>query len=182
MLAFLPEGSKGLESVGMLPDLARISAECLEQSGNGSAAPKKKKRTKGWDGEMDPGPVIPPLNTMNGASAPQVLLRQHPIAVSDDGSPDPLFTTQRVFNVSEMPEGGLEAHITVRCSLVDIARATNLRLDDVAFAMQEFGLLTRGLSEVGRGESILISKRMVEKVAEERNVKKPCIDLQYVLL
>lgn len=107
-------------------------------------------------------------------------------------------------------DGSATSHVVVKCSLVDIAHATNLRVDDVAFALNECGLLVRrykgninpyaanghgdrrtssGL--FGKGvpegeqleveEVIMITREMVEAVAKERKVKKACMELAHVV-
>lgn len=86
-----------------------------------------------------------------------------------------MFTTQRVFDLESTPDGGAVAHVSVRCTLGDIARATNLRVEDAAFALNECGLLMQRLAEVDVGSSVVVTRSLVEKVAKERNVKIPCI-------
>ena len=80
-------------------------------------------------------------------------------------------------------DGSATTHVIVRCTLHDIARATNLRPEDTAFALSECGLLSRHQSN---GEScqdvIAISREMVEAVAKERRVKELCLDQAHVLL
>jgi len=71
--------------------------------------------------------------------------------------------------------------------LEDIARATNLRVDDAAFALSECGLLMRRLSsstvedEEEHREVVVITRSLVEKVAKERNVKRMYMDLTCVI-
>lgn len=63
---------------------------------------------------------------------------------------------------------------------MDIARATGLRHEDVAFTLRECGML---VEIEGGGNLIGISGEMVEKVAMERGVKHICIlDPAHVLL
>jgi histone acetyltransferase HTATIP/histone acetyltransferase MYST1 len=69
----------------------------------------------------------------------------------------------------------------VHCTLADVARATNLRVEDAAFALNECGLLVRREGE-GDTMTIAISREMVEAVGQERNVKRMCIDFTKVLL
>jgi hypothetical protein len=72
----------------------------------------------------------------------------------------------------------------VKCTLADIARATNLRVEDAAFALNECGLLTKRRQRDGEegGEEIVVSREMIEQVAKERNVKRGCMILSRVLL
>jgi hypothetical protein len=87
--------------------------------------------------------------------------------------------------------------------LADIARATNLRVEDAAFALNECGLLNRkkpirrdsddenadgetaNEDSVGAGEAgeeICVSREMVEKVAREKSVKRMLLNLDCVLI
>ena len=80
--------------------------------------------------------------------------------------------------------------------LADVARATNLRVEDAAFAMNECGMLDRrqrledtekkgedDLDDHDQDEEcVFISREMVEAIAKERNVKRMCMDLAHVLL
>ncbi|KIO21558.1 hypothetical protein M407DRAFT_10351, partial [Tulasnella calospora MUT 4182] len=112
----------------------------------------------------------------------------------------PAFGSIRTTHTETTPNGTTQQHLNIRCTLIDIARATGLRHEDVAFAMEECGLLMRRKKE-GNGpgsangsasgsgdvpeerEIIYISAEMVEKVAKERRVKHKCIlDQAHVLL
>jgi histone acetyltransferase HTATIP/histone acetyltransferase MYST1 len=59
-----------------------------------------------------------------------------------------------------------------------------LRIDDAAFALNECGLLMRRLSscddEVPK-QVVVITRRLVEKVAKERNVKRLYMDMNCVI-
>ena len=68
-------------------------------------------------------------------------------------------------------DGGAETHIVVKCTLGDIAKSTNLRIDDCAFALNECGLLMRRLSGISENDVIVVTRDLVEQVAQERNVK-----------
>ena len=88
-------------------------------------------------------------------------------------------------------DGGAETHVEIKCTLADIARATNLRIDDAAFALSECGLLTRRIvtgqkrtaeeAEVGQDPAaavavsedytILVTREAVDQVMKQRNVK-----------
>lgn len=117
---------------------------------------------------------------------------------------DPIFTSLRTIESTSNPDGSSTSHVVVKCTLTDIARATGLRVEDTAFAMNECGLLVRsqkldggkgdkrdksersvdgeGEKETEEEEIIVISREMVELVAKERKVKKMCMDLAHVLL
>ena len=98
---------------------------------------------------------------------------------------DPLFKSLRTFTTTQNPGGSATTHVVVKCTLADLARATNLRVEDAAFAMNECGLL-RMHGKNGRGaedpEMIVVTREMVEQVAKERGVKKACLILHHVLL
>ena len=73
----------------------------------------------------------------------------------------------------------------MRCVLADVARATNLRVEDAAFALNECGLLVRRIKQDGSAETedvIAVTREMVEAAAKERDVKRMCMDLAHVLL
>lgn len=100
------------------------------------------------------------------------------------------------------PNGGVEGELVIRCTLADIARATNLRPEDAALALNEIGLLAMRLSSedpkqlrknleaekeakaMGREPPVThkfihITRAMVEHVAEDRQVKPPCLQPDY---
>ena len=85
---------------------------------------------------------------------------------------DELSTTLRTIETIANPDGSATSHVVVKCTLVDIARATNLRVEDAAFALNECGLLVKRYKETGKTEGmeevIMISREMVEVVAKER--------------
>jgi histone acetyltransferase MYST1 len=78
---------------------------------------RRKKSNKGWDGEVyDDGPF---------------------------DSIDDKLASFRNFITTANPDGSATTHVKIECTLADIAEATNLRIEDAAFAMQEVGLLDR---------------------------------------
>jgi hypothetical protein len=97
---------------------------------------------------------------------------------------DPLVTSLRFIETVANPDGSATSHVMVKCTLADIARATNLRVEDAAFALNECGLLTKRRHRDGEegGEEIVVSREMIEQVAKERNVKRGCMILARVLL
>lgn len=98
---------------------------------------------------------------------------------------DPLFKTLRTFTTTQNLDGSAQTHVSVKCTLSDLARATNLRVEDAAFAMNECGLLRmRGKNgrEADVPDMIVVTREMVEQVAKERGVKKACLILPHVLL
>lgn len=156
-----------------------------QSSSDVSVVSKKRKRPAGFEGELDPN-VVAPQPTTNGALSPQVHLSQSPDDVSVDGSAlDPNIASSRVVDTIRRADGSAEVHVSVRCTLRDIARATNLRVEDAAFALHECGLLMERRSDDPDnkdGITLLISGALIEKVALERNVKEPCMYLSHCLL
>ena len=94
----------------------------------------------------------------------------------------------RTIETTSNPDGSATSHVYIRLTLTDIANATNIRVEDVGFAMNECGLLVKrykGKSEESAGdveEVIMVSREMVEAVARERKVKRTMIELECVML
>jgi hypothetical protein len=90
-------------------------------------------------------------------------------------SPESAANTQleKTYETVAAPDGSVAAHAVVRRTLADLARATNLRVEDATLALNECGLLVR---REGEGDTmtiaIAISQEMVEAVARERNVEQ----------
>ena len=95
-------------------------------------------------------------------------------------SVDSIFTTERVFETTHREDGGADTHVRVDCTLADIARATNLRIEDAAFALNECGLLMRRKAGISDDDVIVITRSLVEQVAKERKVKIMYMDLSCV--
>lgn len=189
-----------------LPDLSSPS-EALEANGMPT---KKKKRTKGWDGEVSDPEVTGPLGVLDGTFLPPctcipVFISSISLCLAEE------FTSRfREYETCRNPNGSVTINVVVRCTLADIARATNLRVEDAAFALHEVGLLARRVQDEGSKEEddptededdamsqdeyrsakgkrkendvIVVSREMVEKVALDRKVKVPCMDMSRVLL
>ncbi|KAF7982431.1 hypothetical protein HWV62_28561 [Athelia sp. TMB] len=194
LLSVIPPENTALISRSTMPDLSSIS---LPRSSSNSTSDdkdkdkdkdgvikiKRKKSTKGFDGEvLDPAEAVVPMDIMTGE----------------------LSTNLRSIETTPNPDGSATAHVVARCTLVDIARATNLRVEDAAFAMNECGLLVKRykgninphaqvetsnafgrrkvVEEVEIEEVIMVTREMVEEVARERKVKRACMQLEYVML
>lgn len=106
-----------------------------------------------------------------------------------------LFGPLRRVETRTNADGSATSHVVVRCTLADIARATNLRIEDAAFALSECGLLqcvqtlnstetetTARSADGGRALVVAVTREMVEGVARERKVKEMCLSLAHVLL
>lgn len=85
-----------------------------------------------------------------------------------------------MFETTHREDGGADTHVRVDCTLADIAHATNLRIEDAAFALNECGLLMRRKAEISDDEVIVITRSLVEQVAKERKVKIMYMDLSCV--
>ncbi|KAG9310343.1 acyl-CoA N-acyltransferase [Chiua virens] len=122
----------------------------------------RRKRAKGWDGEIS--------DVASTGSIPYY-------------TDEALNTLRRIETVSN-PDGSATSHVVVHCTIADIARATNLRVEDAAFALNECGLL--GHIQMDNDSStrgqIGITREMIEAVARERRVKEMCMSLAHVLL
>ncbi|KAJ6551514.1 acyl-CoA N-acyltransferase [Mycena capillaripes] len=201
VLQALPPGYSKITTKGNLPDLRSPSRELEDDgtpsvvNGNGASVTpsngngisvKRKKRTKGWDGE------VADLSFL-GTAPPN----------------DAEFVSSfRTFDMSANPNGSATVDVVLRCTLRDIARATNLRVEDAAFALNEIGLLALRLSSEDADEVrqtlqaehdartggaepapadnannfVFISRAMVERVAVDRKVKVPCMEVEYCML
>ncbi|KAF9490402.1 hypothetical protein BDN71DRAFT_1454250 [Pleurotus eryngii] len=170
LLSVLPPEKDSVEVTGSLPDLSSVASPPDE---DGGSMIKRKKKTKGWDGEaVDDAVTVPSVY-----------------------AEDPLTTTMRTVVFKSNPDGSASVHVYVKCTLEDIARATNLRVEDAAFALNECGLLEkvrierRKAVETGEDpdgeedvETIVLTREMVETVARERSVKRMMMNMRNVLL
>ncbi|KAF9261948.1 acyl-CoA N-acyltransferase [Marasmius fiardii PR-910] len=209
LLSVLPPGTTQVISTGIAPDLAVRSHEGSEDGVLSPTTQRRRRNTKGWEGEVD----------------------------DDDGAYlidiDESINSLRNYVTTANPDGSASTHLQIQCSLSDISRATNLRIEDAAFALNEMGMLKRwgqapppvrlvggsqssrsgmsspirngnsngnrrSVSVLGGGSTvaagdvgeegdnngyvILLTREMVEKVADERHVKPPCMKMKYVLL
>ncbi|KIM81743.1 hypothetical protein PILCRDRAFT_8425 [Piloderma croceum F 1598] len=175
LLSVIPPENSAIISRRM-PDLS-LTRSPSRDSEEGVQKIKRKKIAKGWEGEMtDPSVAVAPLSIMD----------------------DELSTSMRTIETVANPDGSATSHAIIRCTLENIAKATNLRVEDAAFALNECGLLTRRYKGNGSGhangngnangrrqeveEVIMVSREMIEAVAKERQVKRTCMDLVHVLL
>lgn len=163
----------GIDAVDSV--LSILSPPLDEEGANSRMSRKRRKSIKGWDGEA-------------------VMVSRDGLGIIDDDE-DSLMH-QRVLQTTANPDGSATTHVVVQCTLQDISKATGLRVEDVAFALAECGLLRRrikkkvdkrapdGTPEVlmEEEEYIVVTREMVEAVAKERNVKRMCMELQHVLL
>lgn len=156
---------------------------------------KKKKKPKGFDGEVSDNNIeqqlgMMPFKSIYGTSIVHPDDRRHSV----QHIPVPTFTSERTLETIPRADGGAETHVEVTCTLAEIARATNLRVDDAAFALSECGLLMRRIAKTAGGENeadeqtpvaeddtIVVTRTLVEQVARERKVKIMYLDLSCVI-
>ncbi|KAH0838749.1 acyl-CoA N-acyltransferase [Lanmaoa asiatica] len=121
----------------------------------------RRKRPKGWDGEIS--------DVASTGSTPRHF-------------DEALNSLRRIETISN-PDGSATSHVVIQCTLAEIARAANLRVEDAAFALNECGLLAHvQVDSDDTREQIGITREMVEAVAKERRVKEMCMSLAHVLL
>ncbi|KAH7884038.1 acyl-CoA N-acyltransferase [Phlebopus sp. FC_14] len=162
------------------PDYSQVMPDHSLESSQSQLLPSedgvmRKKRPKGWDGEIPESHSIEP-SPFDGQSIVSAS-REYLL------SPVDVLSSLRRIETTPNPDGSATSHVVVHCTLAEIARATNLRVEDTAFALKECGLLSRvQTSKDGTREQIGITREMVETVAKERRVKEMCMSLAHVLL
>ncbi|KAI0641107.1 acyl-CoA N-acyltransferase [Trametes meyenii] len=183
LLSVLPPDTAQVVTTGPIAEVTDAFVQSPSrdtEDGSQFSRTKRRKSTKGWDGEEIPAAALAART-----------------AQANDTN-DPMWTSLRALETTAHADGSATTHVVVRCTLADIARATNLRIDDAAFALNECGLLVRrtqpgseggeseGEDRDGDGDSedlvIAVTREMVEAVAKERDVKRMCMDLAHVLL
>ncbi|KAG6327396.1 hypothetical protein ID866_11693, partial [Astraeus odoratus] len=98
-------------------------------SAAGSTVLRKQRGPKGWDGEI--------------VSSAPYSHRRHLHLPMDGTAYDVFAPLRKVVTTLNEHDGSATSHVVVQCTLGDIARATNLRVEDAAFALSECGLLER---------------------------------------
>jgi len=160
VLSVLSPEVLSIRNIASFPDVHNPESGDVEMV----AQTRKKKRTKGFEGEVESETSIEASMCMMPLKSIQ----------------DSIFTTERVFETTHREDGGADTHVRVDCTLADIARATNLRIEDAAFALNECGLLMRRNSGISDSDVIVITRSLVEQVAKERKVKIMYMDLSCV--
>ncbi|KAI6032419.1 acyl-CoA N-acyltransferase, partial [Pisolithus marmoratus] len=185
--------------------LASSPAEDVPSSTGMSAPLKRKRALKGFDGELPHPPISPAFHrhtprSPTSTSAAVAISTPAPMPSQVPGAYSTLASLRKVITTSN-PDGSATSHVVVRCTLADIAHATNLRVEDAAFALAECGLLERmqmvarqgadGENSVGEedktddGDSLEDrehNERAVITITREmRHVKEMCLSLAHVL-
>lgn len=186
--------------------LAPSPAEDIPSSTSMSTHHKRKRAPKGFDGELPHPPTSPSFYqyASHSLTPPTSTSATKPASTPAPAPVPGMHNAFRKIITTPNPDGSATSHVVVRCTLADIARATNLRVDDAAFALAECGLLERvrvvtrrdGDGDAGVGEDdkmededqeqservvMAITREMVEAVARERHVKEMCLSLAHVL-
>lgn len=149
----------------------------------------KKKKAKGWEGEV----AVAGEEQADSSGTVSLVEGSTLLACSSIRNPNNRLVTGNSFGclrtthtVKDPVTGRPTLHLSIKCTLLDIAHATYLRPEDVSFTLAECGLLARRKNvdkEDGVvDEEIVISRDMVEAVAKERGVKRMCMDRAHVLL
>ncbi|EEB94058.1 hypothetical protein MPER_07198, partial [Moniliophthora perniciosa FA553] len=120
LLSVLPQGTTKIYTTGTPPDLSGRSREASEDGFNSPNPQRRRKKHKGWDGEIS--------HIEEGADLIDI---------------DENINSLRSYVTTSNPDGSASTHLQVQCSLTDISRATNLRVEDAAFALNEMGMLRR---------------------------------------
>ncbi|KAG7090604.1 hypothetical protein E1B28_009706 [Marasmius oreades] len=119
LLSVLPAGTTRIFSNGIPPDLGGRSREGSEDGVLSPSTQRRRRNIKGWEGEID----------------------------DDDGADlidiDESINSLRNYVTTSNPDGSASTHLQIQCSLADISRATNLRIEDAAFALNEMGMLRK---------------------------------------
>lgn len=88
----------------------------------------------------------------------------------------------RIFVTRANVDGSATTRILVNCTLADLARATGLRPEDAAFALNEAGLVSRRIVGSQWNAALVVTREDVETVARDREVKEMVMQHPCVLL
>lgn len=103
---------------------------------------------------------------------------------------DEVFHARQMVTKNVQKGASVVTGVVLKCSLTDIARATNLRIEDAAFALNEVGMLAKTLrikapkegDPFAEVDSVVLSREIIEEIARVRKLKPPCLERQYVML
>lgn len=146
-----------------------------EEASNDPSNPSNLKRPpKGWAGEVRKARTSRSLSAEEKEA--QESVANAPLSASDTAVHDML------------PDSN---DIRFETSLERLSLASNLRLDDLCFALAELGLLTWAKeSETQKGQcderngvkTITVSREAVRGAIEYNRIKRPILDVNYILL
>ena len=79
-------------------------------------------------------------------------------------------------------DGSATVHLIIHSTLDDIAKATCIRTEDIAFALNECGLLQfrQGGNPNPEEDAVVLSREMVEKAAERWNPRRAIVLPQHL--
>ncbi|KAH0590063.1 hypothetical protein H2248_000239 [Termitomyces sp. 'cryptogamus'] len=202
VLSVLPSNTLRITHLGQFPGLQRTSSSESDDSGSGaSSSPGNGNGSSNGNGSNNGNQAANANGNLNGSTAPRKKKNKlkgwagevEDANVDQEEVPflcdDPMFSTHRPLVTEHSEDGSAATHVMVSCQLADIARATNLRVDDAAFALNEVGLLAMRIASEGddgddgdKMGTVVLTRAMVEKVATERSVKRPCMRMPFVRL
>lgn len=133
-----------------------------------------KRAPKGWAGEVQKARSSRSLSAEQ--RSPQEIVPTAPLSISDAAVKDMLPDTN---------------DIKFETTLERLSFASNLRLDDLCFALAELGLLTwakesrsqKGQCDETNGvKTITVSREAIRSAIEYNRIKRPILDVNYILL
>jgi hypothetical protein len=94
------------------------------------------------------------------------------------------FKSMRKRQTTINPDGSATTHLSIQCTLDDISQVISFRPEDIAFALNECGLLQHRQDEMtGRSEAfVILSREMVEQAAKRWKPRKSIILPQHLKL
>ena len=105
-------------------------------------------------------------------------------AIDSTYDTDSVYSQKRWMRKSANPDGSVTTHAFARCTLEDMSKATGMRMEDIAFALHESGMLKHMEAQegtIGSKSVVLISRTMVEDIAKRFKIKRMVLETQYVL-
>lgn len=87
------------------------------------------------------------------------------------------FSSMRKLQTKFNEDGSATTHVSINCTLDDLAKATWIRPEDIAFALNECGLLRQRQGEQSgeEGGTVVVSREMVEKVTQRWKPRRSII-------
>ncbi|KAE9397255.1 acyl-CoA N-acyltransferase [Gymnopus androsaceus JB14] len=150
----LTAGPDPIITRGAPPDFRSPTRELSsEESVTPRSSSWRRRRNKGWDGEVseeddDLCEDIDGMYSFLTFFASSFVVQSFILVLTRLAEK---LASLRTFITTRHPHGGASVDLKIECSLEDIASATNLRVEDTAFALNEMGLLTRWGKGEGRG-------------------------------
>ena len=141
-----------------------IAGASVEESSTDES--KVKRSVRGWAGEM-------PRSSQSVSEDVEDVKMATDVASSDDAAAK----TSSLLHIANE-----QGQIIFQTTLERLSAASNLRQDDLCFALAELGLLSKGKEQTRDGtKTIVISQDTVRNAIEYNRVKRPILDVNYVL-